>query len=237
MKIILATCLCAAALACTAFGQDPTPTLAPAATAVPAATPVAVVTPAAAATASPSLEQTLEEQIEKKVKKGLNITFGDDDEKDGAKDEDRGAKRRSSRHRDFDFGDDDNSWLAIPIVGVVFLTVFGTPVMIVALIMYFSMSKTRAMHRTVRMMVEKGQEVPAALLNPPPAVRQRSDMRRGIVLVTVGLGCMLFFAAVNEWEGGAWAIGIIPFLIGCGYLLVWKLEAAKAGTDKLPPVS
>ena len=73
-------------------------------------------------------------------------------------------------------------------------------------------------------MVEKGQPVPEALLNPPPAQRQRSDMRRGVVLAMVGLGLMLFFGAVNDWEGGAWSIGLIPFLIGAGYLLVWKLE-------------
>jgi len=43
----------------------------------------------------------------------------------------------------------------------------------------------------------------------------------------VGLGIMIFFAAVNDWEGGAWSLGIIPFLVGVGYLLVWKLDARK----------
>jgi hypothetical protein len=129
--------------------------------------------------------------------------------------------------------DSDVPWIAIPIVTIVFLTIFGTPILIVAVILYFSFSKTRALHRTVRMMVEKGQPVPEALLNPPPALRQRSDMRRGVVLAMVGLGLMLFFAAVNDWEGGAWSIGLIPFLIGAGYLLVWKLEGKK---DNVPPV-
>ena len=41
-------------------------------------------------------------------------------------------------------------------------------VLIVAVILYFGFSKNRMMHRTIRMMVEKGQEVPAALLAPPP---------------------------------------------------------------------
>jgi hypothetical protein len=91
------------------------------------------------------------------------------------------------------------------------------------------------MHRTIRLMVEKGQPVPPALLAPPPSVRQRSDMRRGVVLVMVGLGLMLFLGAVNEWEGGAWAVGIIPFLIGAGYLLVWKLEGRKDIPPPPPP--
>jgi len=169
---------------------------------------------APAATVSPARGTTsddLQKRIEKKVRKHLKVSADDD----------------AVEH------DSDVPWLAIPIVTIVFLTIFGTPILIVAVILYFSFSKTRALHRTVRMMVEKGQPVPEALLNPPPAQRQRSDMRRGVVLVMVGLGLMLFFAAVNDWEGGAWSIGLIPFLIGAGYLLVWKLEGKK---DNVPPV-
>jgi len=169
---------------------------------------------APATTVSPARSTTsddLQKRIEKKVRKHLNVSVDDD----------------AVGH------DSDVPWIAIPIVMIVFLTIFGTPILIVAVILYFSFSKTRALHRTVRMMVEKGQPVPEALLNPPPAQRQRSDIRRGVVLAMVGLGLMLFFAAVNDWEGGAWSIGLIPFLIGAGYLLVWKLEGKK---DNVPPV-
>jgi hypothetical protein len=107
------------------------------------------------------------------------------------------------------------------------LIVFSTPVLIVATILYFSFSKSRAMHKTVRMLVEKGQPVPEALLNPPPVIRQRSDLRRGVVLLMIGAGLMVFFAAVNDWEGGTWSLGIIPFLIGLGYLLVWRLDVRR----------
>ena len=123
--------------------------------------------------------------------------------------------------------------MVIPIVGIVFLTIFGAPVLIVALILYFSFSRQRALHRTVRMMVEKGQPVPEALLNPPPAQRQRSDVRRGVVLTMIGIGLTVFLGAASEWDGGAWTLGLIPFLIGLGYLLVWKLDAKK---DNPPPV-
>jgi hypothetical protein len=56
-----------------------------------------------------------------------------------------------------------------------------------------------------------------------------------VVLMMVGFALMIFFGAVNDWDGGAWAIGIIPFLIGVGYLLVWKFEGPK-DTDKAPPL-
>jgi hypothetical protein len=151
--------------------------------------------------------------------KGLHFNIGHDDE-------------IGSRHS----GSDDVPEAVIPLVAIVFMTVFGAPVLIVAVIMYFGFSRNRMMHRTIRMMVEKGQPVPAALLAPPPpAQRQRSDMRRGVVLVMVGLGLMLFFGAVNSWEGGTWAIGIIPFLIGAGYLLVWKLEGGQKPVPDNPP--
>jgi hypothetical protein len=136
-------------------------------------------------------------------------------------------------HLDSEKSHGDIPEFVIPIVAIVFLTIFGAPVLIVGLILYFSFSRQRALHRTVRMMVEKGQPVPEALLNPPPAQRQRSDVRRGVILTMIGVGLMVFLAAANDWEGGAWTLGFIPFLIGVGYLLVWKLDTKK---DNPPPV-
>ncbi|MGZ4983917.1 MAG: DUF6249 domain-containing protein, partial [Chthoniobacterales bacterium] len=211
-------------LALMALGQDQTPSPA-------ASSPTASLAPAA--TASATAKDDLESRIEGKMKKkGLSITIGDHD-KDGDHD-------RVRVHKNSD-GEDIGALMAIPIVGIIFTTLFGAPVLVVAAIMFFSYLRSRSLHRTVRMMVEKGQPVPAALFAPPPVVRARSDMRRGVVLVMVGLGCMVFFGAVNDWEGGAWALGIIPFLIGAGYLLVWKLEGGKANgvkasTDNPPPL-
>jgi len=176
--------------------------------------PASAASASVAASVSPAqdLADKIHQRIEKKLKGHHGIVI------DGDKDEDVDLGKVR------DLGED----IAIPIVAIVFLTIFGAPVMIVAVIMYFGFSRNRMMHRTIRMMAEKGQPIPPALLAPPtPAIRQRSDMRRGVVLCMVGLGLMLFFGAVNEWEGGSWAIGVIPFVIGLGYLLVWKLEGKK----------
>ncbi|MDQ6939807.1 MAG: DUF6249 domain-containing protein [Verrucomicrobiota bacterium] len=233
MKTALVTCFASIALALLAFGQDPTPSPAATSSAFTVTTSIA---PTAVPSASPiaSAGDDLESRIDKKVKKGLSITFGDDD-----KDKDKGRVRV---HRSHDSDDDIGGLMAIPIVGIIFTTLFGAPVLVVAAIMFFSYLRSRSLHRTVRMMVEKGQPVPAALFAAPPVVRARSDMRRGVVLVMVGFGLMVFFGACSDWEGGAWAIGIIPFLIGAGYLLVWKLEGNKpngfnkASTDNPPPL-
>ena len=123
--------------------------------------------------------------------------------------------------------------MVIPLVGIVFMTIFGAPVLIVMVIGFFALLGTRMRQRTIRMMVEKGQPVPAEMLVPTArGMRRRSDVRRGVVWTMVGLGLMIWLAAVNDWEGGAWSFGLIPFLIGLGYLIVWKLENKK---DIPPP--
>jgi Domain of unknown function (DUF6249) len=208
----LALCICSIVVAVMAPAQPPPPPPPPA--------PAATASVAASVSPAQDLADKIHQRIEKKLKGHHGIVI------DGDKNEDVDLK---------DMGDLGER-LAIPIVAIVFLTIFGAPVMIVAVIMYFGFSRNRMMHRTIRMMAEKGQPIPPALLAPPaPAVRQRSDMRRGVVLCMVGLGLMLFFGAVNDWEGGSWAIGVIPFVIGLGYLLVWKLEGKK-DVSSPPPV-
>ena len=172
------------------------------------------------ATSTPTSK--IEQSIRKKHKKHFGFTIDDHDKDLDALD--RLGDKKSGDLPEF----------VIPIVAITMLTVFGAPVLIVGLIMYFSFSRSRALQKTVRMMVEKGQPVPEALLNPPPAQRQRSDLRRGIVLAMIGIGLMVFFGAVNDWEGGSWSIGLIPFLIGAGYLLVWKLDTKKDNPPPLP---
>jgi Domain of unknown function (DUF6249) len=200
--------VCSVALAISSFAQ--TPTASPLASA-----PAATATISASSTPASKIEQS----IRKKQKKHFGFTIGDHDTDLDALDHGKSPQ--------------DIPGIVVPIVAITLLTVFGAPVLIVGLIMYFSFSRQRALHRTVRMMVEKGQPVPEALLNPPPAQRQRSDVRRGVILTMIGVGLMVFLGAVNDWEGGSWTLGLIPFLIGAGYLLVWKLDTRK---DNPPPV-
>lgn len=235
MKTTVLTCFASVAVAWSAFGQDPTAT--PAATASASAT-----TPAATATvtATASDKDDLQSRIERKVKRGLHVTVDADGDSDSDRNRDRDRAERHIVHRSSNDNDELGALVAIPIVGIIFGTIFLAPVLLVSAILLFNYMRQRSLHRTVRMMVEKGQEVPAALFAAPPVVRARSDMRRGVVLLMVGLGIMLFLGAVNDWEGGAWALGLIPFLMGAGYLTVWRLEGNKPGdlkrTDNPPPL-
>jgi hypothetical protein len=219
MKLAILTCLCSIALVLPAFGQSPTPAVS--ATAVATASAGANISPAVAAT--PDDEDSIERSVARKLKRHFNINTSP-----GVT-----VTRHDRNHDDFDVG--DGALMAIPIIGIIFSTLFGAPVLIVAAIMFFSYLRSRSLHRTVREMVARGEPVPPALFAPPPAIRARSDFRRGVVLMMVGFALMIFFGACNDWEGGAWSIGIIPFLIGVGYLLVWKFEGPKTA-DKAPPL-
>ena len=202
MKISVIICICSITLAMGLFAQAPT------ASPTPSATATASVT----ASVSPSdLADRIHQKLEKKFRGQHGIII-----EGGNHDEDADLRKM----RDF---------VAIPIVAIVFLSIFGAPVLIVMMIGMFAFFMSRMRQRTIRMMVEKGQPVPAELLVPHTrAVRQRSDVRRGVIWTMIGLGAMIFFGAVNDWEGGVWSIGLIPFLIGLGYLMVWKLEGKKS---------
>jgi hypothetical protein len=223
MNKLFLLCICSMALAGSLFAQVPTetpiasPTAPTSATAATAATSLAAPASTAAPSAtSSSVSSDLADKIHRKLEKKLGskhgiVIDGNDEDED------------LEKMRDF---------VAIPIVAIVFLSIFGAPVLIVVMIGIFSMIATRTRQRTIRMMVEKGQPVPAELLAPATrGIRRRSDVRRGVVWTMVGLGLMIWLAAVNDWEGGAWSFGLIPFLIGLGYLLVWKLE----GKKDIPP--
>src|SRR5205809_6497535 len=205
MRKLILVCVCSVALTTAASTQTPT------SSAIPSAAATASVTPSA----YPSdIAERIQQKVEKKLHGQHGIVIDSSDH-----DEDADLRKM----RDF---------IAIPIVAIVFLSIFGAPVLIVIMIGMFTLLVSRMRQRTIRMMVEKGQPIPAELLAPAArSVRRRSDVRRGVSWAMVGLGLMIFFGAVNAWEGGVWSLGVIPFLIGLGYLLVWKLE----GKNNVPP--
>jgi Domain of unknown function (DUF6249) len=212
MKKLILLCTLTVALGGVLLAQ--TPTASPVASPSPAA-PIAATTPTATVTVSSSdLADRIHQKLEKKLrgKHGKHGIVIDGDDHEGS--------------------NEDIPAMVIPLVAIVFMTIFGAPVLIVLTIGLITLLVTRMRQRTVRMMVEKGQPVPAELLAPATrAVRQRSDMRRGVVWTMIGVGVMVYLGAINDWEGGAWSFGLIPFLIGVGYLMVWKLE----GKNNVPP--
>jgi Domain of unknown function (DUF6249) len=90
--------------------------------------------------------------------------------------------------------------------------------------LFASYRKERQRHETVRLMVEKGVEVPSGLLAPPP--KRPSDLRRGIILSTAGLGLAISLAFIPHVRG-AWGAGLTLLMIGVGHLLVWRMQGGR----------
>jgi hypothetical protein len=106
----------------------------------------------------------------------------------------------------------------VPIV--VPLGFFLALVMIILIPFIINLRKTSLIHSTLKVMIDKGIQIPPELL--APQATKKSDLRSGIILVCAGLAAGLALKLIVP--GQVWAIGLIPFLIGIGYVVVWKLE-------------
>jgi len=107
---------------------------------------------------------------------------------------------------------------------------------------YASRDRAR-LHETVRLMVEKGQPVSSemlASLNSSPSTRysdsERSgssaDIRRGVILVMVGLGLVglgVALGPVSDWQatGPLAGSGAFPGFIGLGFVVIGLLNRSK----------
>jgi len=138
----------------------------------------------------------------------------------------------------------DAPWLA----GLVFLTVlllFLTPLLIVVLLIWYKIRKTRMQNETMLKLAEKGvvppteamaSIAPSAAASPgmPRSVaplyeqarqlRRRaawSDLRKGVILISIGLA-FTFYSMLDD--GSPNWIGLILLFLGIGYSVLWFFE-------------
>lgn len=148
----------------------------------------------------------------------------------------------------------------VPFAGMVFvLAVIIGPLWVRS---HFAAKERAQLHETLRVAWERGQTVPPELINSLRARADdspydrwgggpRRDLRRGLVLIGVGIGlvCLgagLYFglsqvsAVAGAITGGAVAgAGSIPGLIGVAYLVVYALRQKDPAANALngsPPV-
>ncbi len=117
---------------------------------------------------------------------------------------------------------------------------FVMAVAIIIIVFYFKHRRNQMMNETLRAMIDKGTPITPELLNSLKGnkngvgaagnavgnfVRQRNDLRTGVILMGIGLG-ILFFAGKPGW---------IVFFIGLAYLIVSRIERNKPGNPPAQP--
>ncbi len=80
--------------------------------------------------------------------------------------------------------------------------------------------KVAEQQATLRLMVEKGVEIPQELLVEAPI--KRSDLRRGLLWLGFGLGLIICLAVAVD--NAVWGIGLVPTFFGLGHIVAWKFE-------------
>ena len=105
--------------------------------------------------------------------------------------------------------------------------IFGTPIMLVAAVLYASYRKRRLMHNTIDQYVSSGRDIPPEVLQSlHQQVTPGNNLNRGLVMTGVGLGVIACFLVMGTREAAA--LGLIPLFIGLAQLLIWKLEKKQA---------
>jgi hypothetical protein len=108
------------------------------------------------------------------------------------------------------------------------LIVMSAPVLIVLILLRYRYQQTQARYRTLLQLADKGVELPPQLLVEPSVIY--SERRRALVLIGGGLGLMAMFLALpgqldnGRSIGSLWGLGLLPLMIGLGYLASWWLN-------------
>jgi len=119
---------------------------------------------------------------------------------------------------------------------VLFLVIGG----VFALAFYLRFRTRREIQTTVRLAIDKGQELSPDLIEGlmESLSSRHADLRRGIIAIAIGAALFVFAGLVGEEEaeGPLMAIAMFPLLIGIAYLGLWffigrKKEAARTAAE------
>jgi hypothetical protein len=108
------------------------------------------------------------------------------------------------------------------------LIVMSAPVLIVLILLVYRSRQTQARYQTLLQLADKGVPLPPELLVEPHVVY--SERRRALVLIGSGLGLMATLLALpgqagtGHSLGSLWGLGLLPLMIGLGYLVSWWLN-------------
>jgi hypothetical protein len=108
------------------------------------------------------------------------------------------------------------------------LVVVGGPVAIILILLRYRYLQTQARYKLLLALADKNVTLPPDLLAGP--VVAHSDLRRALVLISGGLGLSALFLALplqlatGQNVSSLWGLGLLPLMIGLGYLASWWLN-------------
>ncbi len=100
------------------------------------------------------------------------------------------------------------------------------PIVLVGMILWYKSRRTRMANETALKLAEAGQPIPPELF--AGSEDSASDLRRGVVLIGLGLALGAFMYQIDK----PWSVGLIPLFMGLGYLVVWKMESGKGTKNR-----
>ncbi|MCC6196667.1 MAG: hypothetical protein IT518_19610 [Burkholderiales bacterium] len=147
-----------------------------------------------------------------------------------AKEAARGARIQID-DREYDSFDqflDRDPALATMVLGVVFI-VFLTPILIIALVVWYKMRKARMQNEATLKLAEKGIA--------PPEMRKHaawSDLRKGVLFGGVGLA-LTVYGFLDDGQPG-W-LALILLFVGIGYVVLWHFEDRQMAASVANPAN
>jgi hypothetical protein len=100
-----------------------------------------------------------------------------------------------------------------------------------AVTLYFRAMRERERQETLRKMVEKGIDIPEALLTPFD--RPMFELRRGLVMIGAGIGVMVMLSYADDHDlRSLWGAGLIPTLMGVANLITWFIGRRSGVLDR-----
>lgn len=106
------------------------------------------------------------------------------------------------------------------------ITLFIVVGIAVGLAFYFRYRTRKEVQESVRIAIDKGQELTPELLKSLGEAREpkSADFRRAFISIAIGLAFVIFALVLNEEDAlrPLIAISAFPFLLGIAYLGLWR---------------
>lgn len=108
---------------------------------------------------------------------------------------------------------------------------FAAITVVLALFYFFKYLARKEMQRTVRVALERGQDLSPELLDRlgEPQKSASGDLRRGLIGVALAIGLVAFAAALGQEDAfrPLLAVSALPLTIGAAYLVLWRINPGR----------